>query len=239
MFRLLTPLSPQVSEAEHDFFNAQDETGGSLAPTEVDSYETLSEERDLPPVGPEVLARRARFRRIVSGVVGVAGVVSIFATARLVGAGTPHSAAGSTVLSGQASLASFDVGHEKLNAAPAAHAVAAPAALAAPAPAAQAVEAASDPADPSAPSRDKTKAVDPAKTKKMILSAISRGQFGEAASLARAAIALDPADAENYLLLGSALQELGQWERASEVFADCVHRARRGPRGECRALAKK
>jgi hypothetical protein len=238
MLRLFTPLSPHVSEAEHDFFNAHDDSGGSLAPTEVDSYETFSDEQDLAPLSPELLKRRARLRRIVSGVVGVASVVSIFATARLVGARTHDSTSSSGVLSAQASLASIDVGHERPSFTPPAQQANAPAESNAVAAGAPAVQAAAGEAEADAVSRERTKAVDPAKTKKMILSAISHGQFGEAASLARAAIALDPADAENYLLLGSALQEMGQWERATEVFADCARRAKRGPRGECRALSR-
>jgi hypothetical protein len=238
MFRLFTPLSPQVSEAEHDFFNARDDDGGSLAPTEVDSYETFAGEERLAPLSPELLARRARLRRIVSGIVGVAGVVSIFATARLVGARTHVSTSSTGVLSAQASLASFDVNRERLNFAPPAVDVpAAPAALDEAAVAAPA--AANDQSDNDGVSREKTKAVEPAKTKKMILSAIAHGQLGEAVSLARAAIAIDSGDADNYLLLGSALQEMGQWDRASEVFADCARRAKRGPRGECRALSRK
>jgi tetratricopeptide (TPR) repeat protein len=216
MLRMFTPLSPQVSEAEQDFFNAHDDSGGSLAPTEVDSYEALSDEAPLAMLTPAQLARRARLRRIVSGVVGVAGIVSVFTAARLVRA-RPHDAAASGgVLSAQASLASIDMERE-------AFAAAAPEA------------AASDQADALSPER--TRAVEPAKTKKMILSAISHGQYGEAVSLARAALALDPGDAQIYLLLGSALQELGQWDRAAGVFADCARRARRGPKSECRALA--
>jgi Flp pilus assembly protein TadD len=248
MLRAFTPLSPQVSEAEHDFFNAHDDTGGSLAPTEVDSYESLADGEGDGALNPALVMRRARLRRIVSGIVGVAGVLGIFATSRLVGARSQQASSSAGVLSAQASLASFDLGQNHFNpapAAPAAEPVADPAAaptdpVAAPVAAAQPVAAAAapvadQPSDPAAPSREK--AVDPAKTRKMILSAIAHGQLAEAVSLARAAVALDPGDANNYLLLGSALQEMGQWERATNVFADCAQRARRGPRSECKALS--
>jgi len=53
---------------------------------------------------------------------------------------------------------------------------------------------------------------------------------------ARATLDADPSDAETYLLLGAALQELGQWKESKAVFGQCVEQATKGPTGECRAL---
>lgn len=242
--RTLTPLSPRVSEAEHEFFNAMDDAGGSLAPTEVDSYESLADDDGRDPVSPALAMRRARLRRIVSGIVGVAGVLSIFATARLVGARTHETSSSAGVLSAQTSLASFDVAQDRFNppaapapvAAPAAAPVVAPPVAAPVAAEPAAAPAAAVPAEPAAvPAAEK--AVDPASAKKQILAAIAHRRLGEAVSLAHAAVDRDPGQADNYLLLGSALQEIGQWDRAATVFAVCAERARRGPRSECRALA--
>jgi cytochrome c-type biogenesis protein CcmH/NrfG len=53
---------------------------------------------------------------------------------------------------------------------------------------------------------------------------------------ARATLDADPSDAETYLLLGAALQELGQWKESKAVFSQCVEQATKGPKNECRAL---
>jgi Flp pilus assembly protein TadD len=65
---------------------------------------------------------------------------------------------------------------------------------------------------------------------------IERGHMRDGIAAARATIDADPSDAETYLLLGAALQELGQWKESMAVFGRCVEQATKGPKGECRAL---
>lgn len=75
--------------------------------------------------------------------------------------------------------------------------------------------------------------VDP---KKEALRLLNTGRFKAAIPMAEAAIARDPADAEPYLFLGTALQSTGRWKQAIEAYSQCVHAATRGPVGECRAV---
>jgi cytochrome c-type biogenesis protein CcmH/NrfG len=52
------------------------------------------------------------------------------------------------------------------------------------------------------------------------------------------ATAGDPGDAEGWLILGSAQQELGHAAAAREAFRSCVKSAKRGPVGECAAMLR-
>jgi hypothetical protein len=60
----------------------------------------------------------------------------------------------------------------------------------------------------------------------------------EAMAAARAAMAADPRDAMPYLVLGSALQDLGYWKQAHETYALCVKNAKKGMIDECRAMLR-
>jgi tetratricopeptide (TPR) repeat protein len=79
-------------------------------------------------------------------------------------------------------------------------------------------------------------AADAPARKREARSLVNQGRMRAAIPAAEAAIEADPTDAESYLLLGAALQEIGQWKRSIEVFSRCAHAATRGPIGECRAL---
>jgi Flp pilus assembly protein TadD len=65
---------------------------------------------------------------------------------------------------------------------------------------------------------------------------IEQGRMRDGITAARATLEADPTDAETYLLLGAALQELGQWKESRAVFGQCVEQATVGPKSECRAL---
>jgi Flp pilus assembly protein TadD len=80
--------------------------------------------------------------------------------------------------------------------------------------------------------------VDANAAKRKAKAAVSRGRYAEGVTLSRAALELDGTDAETYVYLGAALQELGKWREASQVFSDCVRQATRGPVGECRKLRR-
>jgi hypothetical protein len=76
----------------------------------------------------------------------------------------------------------------------------------------------------------------PAPSKSDVRRLIERGKIRDGVTAARATLEADPSDAETYLLLGAALQELGQWKESMVVFGQCVEQATVGPKSECRAL---
>jgi hypothetical protein len=51
-------------------------------------------------------------------------------------------------------------------------------------------------------------------------------------------VALDPTDAEAWLVLGAAYQERGQLSEASRCYKACLARATWGPRAECREMLR-
>jgi len=68
--------------------------------------------------------------------------------------------------------------------------------------------------------------------------ALEHGRLRDAAAAAERAAALDPGDAEAWLILGAARQELGQGAAAHAAFKSCVQSGKRGPVGECRAMLR-
>ncbi len=66
--------------------------------------------------------------------------------------------------------------------------------------------------------------------------ALEHGKFRDAVAAAEQAAKLDPSDAEAWLILGAARQELGQAAAAHTAFRSCVQSAKHGPIGECRAM---
>jgi hypothetical protein len=68
--------------------------------------------------------------------------------------------------------------------------------------------------------------------------ALERGKAKEAATAAARATAGDPGDAEAWLILGAANQELGRADRARDAFHSCVKSAKRGPVRECAAMLR-
>jgi hypothetical protein len=251
----------QRRKIEDAFFAGADERSDSVPPS---SFDDAEEDDRPPPLSPEILARRARLRKVVAGIVAVAGVAAILVGARhLMTASQPPKSAGVSVTAAghQQVVPSIDnvpavehvehVEHVEpakaavaaVEPAPAASASAAPAA----APATSAAEAqpaepptaaSAEPA-PSASAAAPGAAVDADELKKMkkeARSLIERGRLKEGIPAAQAAIDADPTDAELYLLLGAALQDTGHWKDSIAVFSRCVHEATHGPKSECRAL---
>ncbi len=66
--------------------------------------------------------------------------------------------------------------------------------------------------------------------------ALNRGKPKDAVRYSRAALAKDPSDAMLYLYLGSALQDLGKVKEARKIYSECVHKATKGPKQECRMM---
>jgi tetratricopeptide (TPR) repeat protein len=222
------PFASDARNVEKDFFaESKAHAASSLAPHEIDRFEDL--DRTYVVLGPAVVRRRARLRRFVASIVGVAGVVSVLVGLRLAMRPSHRNPAATPILAAQPALASVDSLAQMPVSSPPATATALHGQQA-PDP----VPAAPDPND-APPST----IADAGGAKQAALSAIERGHYHAAIALSRAAIDADPEDADGYLLLGAALQETGRWERAAGLFAECASRAQRGKVSECRALARR
>jgi tetratricopeptide (TPR) repeat protein len=97
----------------------------------------------------------------------------------------------------------------------------------APAPVAQVDTAAAPP-----PVSDKTAAQE----LKDAQSLLDRGKIKDAAAAAQRSIALDPTDANAWLVLGAADQMLGKGKDAHDAFTECTKQAKKGEIRECRAM---
>jgi Flp pilus assembly protein TadD len=51
-------------------------------------------------------------------------------------------------------------------------------------------------------------------------------------------VALDPTDAESWLILGAAYQQQGNDKDARRCFGACIQKANRGPKRECAAMLR-
>ncbi len=69
-------------------------------------------------------------------------------------------------------------------------------------------------------------------------SALEKGRSMQAVEAGERAVALDPTDAEAWLILGAGYQQRGAFARARRCFATCAQVATRGPRRECAALLR-
>jgi hypothetical protein len=100
---------------------------------------------------------------------------------------------------------------------------------AAPAEAPTAVEAPQDP---------KEIAKEAAKSKVKARGALEWGKMAEAIAEGEKSVALDPTDAESWLILGAAYQEKGDSKNAMRSFKSCLDQGKRGPRNECAAMLR-
>ena len=210
-----------------------------------------------------VRARRRYLTRYVAGAVSVAGVIGLAALVRVTLARDASAAAGPSRAT-SAIAASLPAAAPSEPAAPAvdpAVASAAPAeaadvpAIANPAVPADVAAAPSPPvavdppaaADPpAAPAATSTPATPPdaqsaAEAKKArndAERALDRGHVAESIEAGEQSVALDPTDADAWLILGAAYQKQGHFADARRCFSHCVPEARRGPRWECSALLR-
>jgi Flp pilus assembly protein TadD len=67
--------------------------------------------------------------------------------------------------------------------------------------------------------------------------ALSKGQIGKSVELARQATITAPADADAWLILGTALQASGDVAGARRAYTNCVSQAKTANVTECRVLA--
>ena len=103
--------------------------------------------------------------------------------------------------------------------------------------------AAAAPAEAAAPPRHPADAppaepdpVAAAKEKNTSRNALERGKLGDAIESGERAVALDPTDAEAWLILGAAYQEKGDQKNARRSFKSCLEQSKRGPKYECAAM---
>jgi len=229
----------------------------SVPPVEEHEDHELS---PVPVLSPSTLARRARLRRLVAGVVAFAGVISIAVVGKQVSASKrPISATTALVADAKPSAPEEVKGGAPPPAEPAKT-------VAATEPAKVEMDAkpidkkADEPAKVDEAKKDEPKAdevkkdepkaddakkaddkpapsaSDAAALKKETLSLLNRGRTKDAIAKAREGIAADPSDADLYLYLGSALQDSGKWKDGIEAYSDCVRNATKGPVHECRAM---
>ncbi len=203
-----------------------------------------------------VRARRRYLMRYVAGAVSVAAVIGLAAIVRTTLAGDASAADTPRAVAVAASLPASEPVTAPADppAQPADTAAAQPTAPAQPADtaAAQAPAAAADPpappaaeapaavqpVDPAAASAAPPSAQSAAEAKKASLKALERGHLADAIEAGEQSVALDPGDADAWLVLGAAYQQRGHYAEARRCFTTCAAQAQRGPRRECRALAR-
>ena len=218
----------------------------------VEEHEEI-EALPVPVLSPTAIARRARLRRLVAGVVAFAGVISIAVVGKQVSA--------SKRIVPPVAVA-VEAKHDTPPApAPEPAKPAEPQKAPAPEPAkadekkpeeakkdeAKPEEAKKDDAKPEEAKKDDAKPEDAKKdeaktlsagelkaVKKEIESLLNRGKNKEGIAKAQEAIAADPSDAKTYVLLGAALQDIGKYKDAIEAFSECVRHATKGPVYQCR-----
>lgn len=102
---------------------------------------------------------------------------------------------------------------------------------AAPQAASATAEAAPSPTDSAqAPTPDPKEA---AKAKRASQAALERGKLADSIEAGERSVALDPTDAEAWLILGAAYQAKGDQKNARRSFKACLEQGKRGPRSEC------
>lgn len=163
---------------------------------------------------PQVSARRTRLRRVVAA--ALLASVALLALGVIRRASAPRLQAASSKVERRVTLAA-------LQASP----------LAAPL-----SSASSTALEPSAvaPSHDDP----PFDSAALIRSArrlLEAGRTRDGVALARAAVNANPKNAEPYILLAAGLQDLGRWDEARTVFANCKQATSSGPNATCRYFA--
>jgi hypothetical protein len=88
------------------------------------------------------------------------------------------------------------------------------------------------PVDPAPPAKSAKEEKEDAR------AALEHGKRKDAVDSAQRSIDLEPTDAEAWLILGSAQQDLGHWKEARESFVACTKQAKVGPIEECRMMLR-
>jgi hypothetical protein len=227
----------------------------SVPPVEEIEEEDLG--KPVVVLSPTTLARRARLRRLVAGVVAFASVITIAVVGKSVMASkkpAPAAPMPTTVMEVKPAPTAENkpaVAEQKPAEEKKAEAAPKPEEKKAEEPAKaddkkaddkKAEEAKKDEPKKDEPKPEEKKAEeakpagDPKALTKEAESLLNRGKRKEAMDKAREAIAADPSQAMPYLLLGSALQDSGKWKEGIEAYSECVRNATKGPVNECRAM---
>jgi hypothetical protein len=215
----------EESALDHAFFASEAEAVARAHAEEI-AEEIVLEPHPAPPISREVLRRRQSLRKVVSAVVGLAAVASLFAGVRFASARSRSVVDVPVAVIAPRSDVVLGV-----------RAVAPVKAAPAPEPVTPVVTAPSHPetqAPPSHPETPVTMASDAKDLTKRSLSALERGKYADAIDLAKQSIDADPTDANPYLYLGTALLETGKRGEAKAAFGACVDTATRGPKADCR-----
>lgn len=250
-------IPPAVTDdvSDEPFFSRE---AGNDDDDDLEGDDELRRERALRQT-PEVKERIARARRIVTGLVAAAALVTFAGLGSKALRATP-SAQASTSNALAAEPAKPAVAPEPAKpveaarpAEPAKVAIAEPAK--APEPAAETKPAeAAKPAEPAAEPPKVAEAAKPAEApaappveptgktaleeKKEAQRLLDRGKSKDAIAAGERSVALDPADGEAWLLLGAAYQEQGKMADARRCYQACIKEGKRGPKGECAAMLR-
>jgi cytochrome c-type biogenesis protein CcmH/NrfG len=219
----------------------------SLAPYDI----ALDEPARYAPVSPE---RRRKLTRYVSVTVGVCMAVCLVAAVR-VGVSRAMASSETEESSGLSLAATSDRGAGYLDQAP----VAAPRAVEVASPPAATTGAAEESGakatarQATPPSRLELGTASPtvkalaasasgdrtaSEERELARRALERGKMREAIGAAERSTALDPSDAEAWLILGAAKQEIGHGSEALAAFRSCTKVAKKGPVSECRSMLR-
>jgi tetratricopeptide (TPR) repeat protein len=195
---------------------------------------------------PGIIARRKKLRRVVAYVLAPAAIIAAIAGAKLINGGQDAAARPET--SGMASLrppirvsVTGTTPNQPTATVTASAATTEPAGDAAaeggPDATVETADAAAEAPAESAAAGSVPEVPDGVDPKKAAYIALNQGKWETAVSMARAALARDPEDANLYLYEGTALQEMGRRAEAKQVFRTCLEKAKRGPVQECRMFA--
>jgi hypothetical protein len=90
-----------------------------------------------------------------------------------------------------------------------------------------------DPSEEPAVTEPKPDPANAAELQRRARELLVTGQIVEGVAFARQAIAANPNDGENYILLAAGLQDLGRWQEARIIFTQCIRRSGGPASTEC------
>jgi hypothetical protein len=223
---LETPIAFEAPRVVEPVASAE----GSIPPVDLDSrffatdahhHEVDDEHEERDPrmvlkLAPAAAKRRAQFQRYVKLAVGAASVLCL---AALVKVAVAHNHEEPVVRRASASMQVAPPPPAAPVATETAPAVAPAEAVAEPTP------------EPAVATEPDPKAA--AKEKHASQLALERGKAADAVEAGERSVALDPSDAEAWLILGAAYQEKGDVANARRSFKSCLVEGKRGPKWEC------